>query len=72
MDQRMGAVGDQPSNLCQATGLLQLLTGRTRYLSIQTFVSKVVALPFNMLYRVAIAFLPRYGCESWTVKKAER
>ena len=36
-----------------------MTTGRTRYLSIQTFVSKVVALPFNMLYRVAIPFLPR-------------
>ena len=36
-----------------------MTTGRTRYLSIQTFVSKVVALPFNMLCRVVIAFVPR-------------
>ena len=34
-------------------------TGRTRYLTIEIFVSKMVVLPFNMLYRFGIAFLPR-------------
>ena len=34
-------------------------TGITGYLTIQTFASKMVALPFNMLCRVVIAFVPR-------------
>ena len=33
--------------------------GKTTALSIQTFVSKVMSLPVNMLSRFAIAFLPR-------------
>ena len=34
-------------------------TGKTTALTIQTFVSKVTSLPFNMLSRFVIAFLPR-------------
>ena len=35
------------------------MTGKTIALTIQTFVSKVMSLPFNMLSRFVIAFLPR-------------
>ena len=34
-------------------------TGKTKALTRQTFVSKVIALLFNMLFRFVIAFLPR-------------
>ena len=34
-------------------------TGKTKALTIQTFVSKVMSLLFNMLPRLVIAFLPR-------------
>ena len=47
----------QPS-LCSQLSHPYVTTGRTRYLTIQTFVNNVVA-AFNMLYRVAIAFLPK-------------
>ena len=36
-----------------------MTTGKTIALTIQTFVSKVMSLLFNMLSRFAIAFLPR-------------
>ena len=36
-----------------------MTTGKTIALIRQTFVSKVMSLPFNMLSRLVIAFLPR-------------
>ena len=36
-----------------------MTTGKTRALTRQTFVCKVMSLLFNMLYRLAITFLPR-------------
>ena len=36
--------------------------GKTTGLTIQTFVSKVMSLLFNMLSRFVIAFLPRSKC----------
>ena len=36
-----------------------MTTGKTIALTIQTFVSKVMSLLFNMMYRFVIAFLPR-------------
>ena len=36
-----------------------MITGLTRAVTIQTFVSKVMSLLFNMLSRFATAFLPR-------------
>ena len=36
-----------------------MTTGKTIALSVLTFVSKVISLLFNMLYRLVIAFLPR-------------
>ena len=36
-----------------------MTTGKTITLTIQTFVSKVMSLLFNMLSRLVIAFLPR-------------
>ena len=36
-----------------------MTTGKTIALSRQTFVSKVMSLPFNMLSRLVITFLPR-------------
>ena len=41
---------------------LFMATGKTIALTIQTFVDKVMSLPFNMLSRFAIAFLPRSTC----------
>ena len=40
-----------------------MTTGKTITLTIQTFVGKVMSLLFNMLCRLAIAFLPRSKCE---------
>ena len=50
-----------------------MTTGKTIALTRQTFVGKVISLLLNMLSRLVITFLPvvMYGCESWTVKKAE-
>ena len=44
-----------------------MTTGKTITLTIQTFISKVMALLFNMLSRFVIAFLPRskYPLMSW-------
>ena len=39
-----------------------MTTGKTIALTIQTFVSKVMSLLFNMLSRLVIAFLPRNKC----------
>ena len=39
-----------------------MTTGKTVALNIQTFVSKVMSLFFNMLSRFVIAFLPRSKC----------
>ena len=39
-----------------------MITGKTIVLTIQTFVSKVMSLLFNMLSRFVIAFLPRSKC----------
>ena len=36
-----------------------MTTGKPRALTIQTFVSKVMSLLFNMLSRFVVAFLPR-------------
>ena len=36
-----------------------MTTGKTIALTRQTFVSKVISLLFNMLFRLVIAFLPR-------------
>ena len=36
-----------------------MTTGKTIVLTIQTFVSKVMSLFFNMLFRFVLAFLPR-------------
>ena len=36
-----------------------MTTGKTKALTIQAFVSKVMSLLFNMLSRLVIAFLPR-------------
>ena len=41
---------------------LYMTTGKTIALIIQTFVSKVMSLFFNMMSRFAIAFLPRSKC----------
>ena len=52
---------------CSAFFIVQLshlyvTTGKTIALTIQTFVSKVMSLLFNMLSRSVIAFLPRSEC----------
>ena len=39
-----------------------MTTGKTIALTTQTFVGKVMTLPFNMLSRFVIAFLPRSKC----------
>ena len=39
-----------------------MTTGKTVALTRQTFVDKVMSLPFNMLSRLVIAFLPRSKC----------
>ena len=57
---------------CSAFFIAQLshpymTTGKTIALTRWTFVDKVVSLLFNMLSRLVM-----YGCESWTIKKAER
>ena len=44
-----------------------MTTGKTIALTIQTFVSKVVSLIFNMLSRFVIAFLPRSKCSVRTL-----
>ena len=49
---------------CSAFFIVQLLypyvtTGKTIALTRRTFVSKVMSLPFNMLSRLVITFLPR-------------
>ena len=44
-----------------------MTTGKTIALTRRTFVGKVMSLLLNMLSRLVM-----YGCESWTVKKAER
>ena len=41
---------------------LYMTTGKTIALSIQTFVSKVISLLFNVLSRFVVAFLPRSRC----------
>ena len=38
---------------------LYMITGKTLALTRQTFVGKVMSLPFNMLSRLVIVFLPR-------------
>ena len=39
-----------------------MTTGKTKALTKQTFVGKVMSLFFNMLSRTVIAFLPRTKC----------
>ena len=41
---------------------LYMTTGKTIALTIQTFVSRVMSLLFNMLSRCVVAFLPRSKC----------
>ena len=51
-----------------------MTTGKTKALTRQTFVGKVISLLFNMLSGLVIALVfpvVMYGCESWTIKKAE-
>ena len=67
--QTMGSLGVRHSSKasilqCSAFFMVQLsylylTTGKTIALTIQTFVSKVMSLLFNMLSRFVIAFLPR-------------
>ena len=52
---------------CSAFFMIQLLhayvtTGKIIALTIRTFVGKMMSLPFNMLSRFVIAFLPRSKC----------
>ena len=52
---------------CSAFFMVQLLhpymtTGKTITLTIQTFVCKEMSLPFNMLSRFVIVFLPKNKC----------
>ena len=63
-----------------------MTTGKTIALNRWTFVNKVMFLVFNRLSRLVMLSLPTkvrlvkamvfpvvmYGCETWTVKKAER
>ena len=43
-----------------------MTTGKNTALTIQTFVSKVMSLPYNMLSRLVIAFLPsKHFLISW-------
>ena len=58
-----------PTLWCSAFFIVQLshlsmTTGKTIALTRQTFVSKVMSLLFNMLFRMVIAFLPRSKCLS--------
>ena len=39
-----------------------MTTGKTRAMTRQTFVSKVISVLFNMLSRLVTAFLPRNKC----------
>ena len=39
-----------------------MTTGKTKVLTRRTFVGKVMSLPFNMLFRLVITFLPRGKC----------
>ena len=41
---------------------LYMTTGKTKALTRQTFVGKVMSLLFNLLYRLVITFLPRSKC----------
>ena len=53
---------------------LFMTTGKTIAFSIQTFVSKVMSLLFNMLFRLVIAFLPSNvskGCEALCPEEVE-
>ena len=52
---------------CSAFFIVQLshpymTTGKTIALTRQTFIDKVMSLPFNVLFRLAITFLPRSKC----------
>ena len=49
------------------TSIFLMLTGKTITLAIQTFVSKVMSLLFNMVSRFVTSFLPRSKCPliSW-------
>ena len=52
---------------CSAFFMVQLshpymITGKTRALTRQTFVGKVMSLLFNMLSRLVVTFLPRSKC----------
>ena len=51
-----------------------MTTGKTVVLTIQTFVSKVMSLLFSMLFRFAIAFVPRSKCLliSWPRSAAQK
>ena len=53
--------------LCSAFLIVQLshlymTTGKTKALTRQTFVGKVMSLLFNLLYKLVITFLPRSKC----------
>ena len=51
-------VGTQPFFMVQLL-CLYLITGKTIALTIWTFVSKIMSLPFNMLSRFVIVFFPK-------------
>ena len=56
--EKLQLFGVQPSSWSQLSHPY-MTTGRTRALTVQSIVIKVISLPFNMLSRVVIAFLPR-------------
>ena len=41
---------------------LYMATGKTKALTIQSFVAKVISLLFNTMSRIVIAFLPKSKC----------
>ena len=49
----------QPSLWCNSSCHQYMTTGKTTALTIWTYVCKVISLPFNMLSKFVIAFLPR-------------
>ena len=53
--------------MVQLTSILLMITGKTITLAIQSFVSKVMSLFFNMVSRFVTSFLPRSKCPliSW-------
>ena len=55
--------GIQPS-LWSNSHITHMTTGKTKALTIRTFISKVMSLFFNVLSRFVMAFLPRKKCNT--------